>query len=314
MNLVAQLSAQGVPVVFVGSNLAQNSTLHGAIATSVQIFFEDRKQGIRELKESWYLTPFNELGQLSFSDTQELAEQDIYTTMPPGFNPEAPTANLPLEALDPDFLKPIAEQVLDFVYHTVVLPIKQSGDINVSLANFTYKSNTKLTQAPTESDVDFASRLEELKQAEFARAKQKLASKQQQELDQLERKLASAEQKLERENAQAKQAGVQTLISLGATVLSSLFGKKRINSSSLSRATTTARSYSRQAKEKEDVAVATTSVEELKQALTDLSTQNEAQVIELKEQLEQQIDQLQTVELRPLKRDIKIVKSCIAVF
>ena len=68
-----------------------------------------------------------------------------------------------------------------------------------------------------------------------------------------EEKLRNAEQVVEREKGQARTAGVQTAISIGATILTSLLGNKRVNYSTIGRATTAARGAGRAMEQAGDV-------------------------------------------------------------
>ena len=68
-----------------------------------------------------------------------------------------------------------------------------------------------------------------------------------------EEKLRNAEQVVAREKGQAQTAKVQTVISVGATILTSLLGNKRINYSTIGRATTAARGAGRAMEQAGDV-------------------------------------------------------------
>ena len=68
-----------------------------------------------------------------------------------------------------------------------------------------------------------------------------------------EEKLRNAQQVVEREKGQARTAGVQTAISVGATILTSLLGNKRVNYSTIGRATTAARGAGRTMEQAGDV-------------------------------------------------------------
>ena len=85
-----------------------------------------------------------------------------------------------------------------------------------------------------------------------------------------EEKLRSAEQVVAREKGQAQTAKVQTVISVGATILTSLLGNKRVNYSTIGRATTAARGAGRAMEQagdvkraEEDAAAARATIDEL---------------------------------------------------
>jgi hypothetical protein len=68
-----------------------------------------------------------------------------------------------------------------------------------------------------------------------------------------EEKLRNAQQVVDREKGQARTAQVQTAISVGATILGSLLGNKRVNSTTVGRATTAARGAGRAMQQAGDV-------------------------------------------------------------
>ncbi|HUQ42293.1 MAG TPA: hypothetical protein VM052_07310 [Candidatus Limnocylindrales bacterium] len=68
-----------------------------------------------------------------------------------------------------------------------------------------------------------------------------------------ESKLRNAQQIVEREKGQARSSQLQTVISVGATILTSLLGNKRINYSTIGRATTAARGAGRAMQQQGDV-------------------------------------------------------------
>ena len=86
----------------------------------------------------------------------------------------------------------------------------------------------------------------------------------------LEEKLRRAEQGVSREQEQASAAKVQTAVSMGATVLGALFGRKTFSASTLGRATTAARGVGRASKEQDDVKRAEENVEVARKALEEL--------------------------------------------
>ena len=72
----------------------------------------------------------------------------------------------------------------------------------------------------------------------------------------LEDRIRRAEERVAREQSQFQQQSVQTAISMGATVLGALFGRKLASAGTIGRATTAARGAGRAMREHEDVATA----------------------------------------------------------
>jgi hypothetical protein len=111
----------------------------------------------------------------------------------------------------------------------------------------------KLTSNPGESERDFQIRMRDAQRvardAAVDAVRKKYASRQAQFEEQRRRAAAS----VERESAQASQQKLQTGLSVGATILGALFGRKAIGVGSLGRATTAARGVGRSMKEADDI-------------------------------------------------------------
>jgi hypothetical protein len=86
----------------------------------------------------------------------------------------------------------------------------------------------------------------------------------------LAERLRKAEAARERESEQSTQQKLQTAVSIGATLVGALFGRKALSASTLGRATTAARGVSRTMKESGDVQRASESVEAVREQVNQL--------------------------------------------
>jgi hypothetical protein len=109
-----------------------------------------------------------------------------------------------------------------------------------------------------------------------------------------------------REREQASGQQVQTAISLGATVLSALLGRKRLSYGTLGRATTTLRGAGRTAKEQGDVRRAATEVETIRGQIADLEREIESELDQIEHRLDPQTEELTTTALRPRRGDVSV--------
>ena len=89
----------------------------------------------------------------------------------------------------------------------------------------------------------------------------------------LAERLRRAEASLGREQEQASEQKAQAAVSLGATVLGALLGRKAVSTGTIGRATTTARGVGRSMKEASDVKRATETVAAVRQQMRDLEDQ-----------------------------------------
>jgi len=131
----------------------------------------------------------------------------------------------------------------------------------------------------------------EQRDAVVARIRAEFAPK----IQKLEERIRNQQQVVEREQGQARSAQLQTVISVGAAVLSSFLGRKRISATSLGRATTAARGVGRSIDQQQDVGRAKADV-----------TAAQAEVAALNQELEQKLATLDTIAVRPTKSNIAV--------
>src|SRR4029079_13562151 len=157
----------------------------------------------------------------------------------------------------------------------------------------------EIVSNPGESERDFRVRLQQLGREQRDEAVEKLRRKYAPKLEQLEERKRRAEQAVQREAEQAKGQKFQTAISVGATLLSSFLGRKRVSMSTLGRATTAARGASRSMKEADDVDRAEETVAAITQKLADLDAEFKAETATLERSLDSQTEVLGKVSLKP---------------
>jgi hypothetical protein len=131
----------------------------------------------------------------------------------------------------------------------------------------------KVVSKPDESERDFRVRLQESTRQDRDKAAEALRQKYAPKQAALQERRRRAEQAVARESEQATQQGIQTAISVGASILGAFLGRKAISAGTIGRATTAARSASRVLKETQDVGRAKESVEAVDQAIADLDAQ-----------------------------------------
>jgi hypothetical protein len=105
---------------------------------------------------------------------------------------------------------------------------------------------------------------------------------------------------------------MQTAISVGATVLGALFGRKLGSLSNVGRATTAARGLGRAAEQRADVARAAESAEELRGKLADLERELESELTRVRATVDPRTIPLERRTLRPRKSDVEVVRVVLA--
>ena len=164
----------------------------------------------------------------------------------------------------------------------------------------------KVTSASGESEREFRLRVQQLTREVRDAKTEALRKKYAKKVTRLEDSIRRAEQAVEREEEQAKQQKFQTVISLGATVLSAFLGRKAISRTSMGKAASTIRGMSRSRKESQDIDRAEDNVEALKQQLADLEAEFTQDAADLAAKLQVQSENLETVAIRPKKSNIAV--------
>jgi hypothetical protein len=163
-----------------------------------------------------------------------------------------------------------------------------------------------LGSKPGESEQDFRIRLSvsgrERRDELLEKARQRYAAR----IASLEERIRRAEMATDRERAQAEQQRLQTAISVGATLLGALAGRRGYSRSSFGRAATAARGAGRMMKEGQDIARAEENVAALQKQLDELEAQATFDVDMIRGSADPLKETLETIEVKPRKSDISV--------
>ncbi len=178
-------------------------------------------------------------------------------------------------------------------------------------ASLYYCAEEKLASNPGESEGDFrarlALRLREVRDAQLEALRASFAPK----LAALEQRLQNAQGRAAREHSQATQQTLQTIVSVGSTVLGALLGRRAVSATTVGRAATAMRSATRIGKERQDAAQADDSVAGLQQAAQQLQADCDSQLAALRARLDPAAISLQTVQLAARKSDIAVSELAV---
>jgi hypothetical protein len=203
-------------------------------------------------------------------------------------------AALPAAAQRPAAYARAAKELAAELYRTRVLRI------------WTYPPFDEQSE-PLEEESSFRQRLVTRALEERDREVEKLRQKHAAELDRLDRRIESAEGKLASERAQLDDRKMATVVSVGASVLGALFGRKKLSATNVTRAGTALRGVGRSRKEAADVDRAEDRLEDLLAKRQELERELEAELDALRARLVSPAElEIEQVEVRPLKGDLAI--------
>ncbi len=204
--------------------------------------------------------------------------------------PDARFAALPGAAARPASYKTWAKQLASHLYRERALVLLRCKAL-------------KEVSRPGEGEGDFRVRLRQRLHEERDRAVEKLRKRYAPKLARLADQSRRAEERIGREKSQYEHQKLQTAISVGATVLGALFGRKL---GSVGRATTAARGASRAARERTDVARAREIAEETRGKLTELEAEFQAETERLRTEFDPENLEYDELRVRPRKSDLNV--------
>jgi hypothetical protein len=163
----------------------------------------------------------------------------------------------------------------------------------------------KVTARPDEGEREFRIRVQEAQRAARDEALEVLRRKYAPRRAQLEDQLRRAQAAVTRETEQASHAKLQTAVSMGATLLGAILGRRVTTSGTLGRATTAARGVGRSMKESGDIKQAADSLEALQARRRELEEQVAQETARLAAEYEAP-PALETVAIAPKRGQVSV--------
>jgi hypothetical protein len=206
---------------------------------------------------------------------------------------QAEFASLASAASKPENYKTWSRDFADFLYRTARIDRYRSPDF-------------KIASNPEESESDFRIRVSQLAREKRDRTIEALRNKYGPKIALLEDRIRRAQQRVEKEKSDVRQAGIQTAISLGATLLSAFMGRKTFSTGTIGRASTTMRTGARTMKETSDIAAASENLDALSQQKADLEAEFNSEMQALEGSTDPSKQAIETVSERPKRTDVSV--------
>jgi hypothetical protein len=243
---------------------AYRPVLYGA----ARIHYTDARRGVDVVRSLQAAVPFAE-GPIPIDwDRADGAVEPLDSLLEHKVAPAATYAALPAAAVDPKRYVEWSRDFADWILQSQPLKLFSVPAL-------------KLLSEPGESERDFRIRTQqatrELRDAAVETLRARFAPK----VARLTEKKRKAEEVLGREQQQVGQQKLQTAVSLGATMLGALMGRKSVTMSTLGRATTAARGVSRSMKEAQDVERAQARIQEVEAEIATLNADLEREIAAL---------------------------------
>lgn len=263
-----------------------------------QVHFNDANKGVDLVQNLMRLIPLtNEILTVKWQDAVDagVTEVDLRTEA----QPNASFAELPAPAMQP---ANYAKWQKDFATE-----LQRSCTVEL-FRSAIYKELSK----PGESERDFRVRLSQLSRQDRDAAMDKLRRKYAPKIAALEEKIRRAEERVAREQAQARSQQINTVLDVGATILGAFMGRKAVSRTNLNRAGSAMRSVSRASRESQDVKSAEETLALLQQQVADLNAEFDAEVAAQAAGAAAQTEVFETIAVKPKKTGISVKLLALA--
>lgn len=207
---------------------------------------------------------------------------------------------------DAEFIAPKAGSVSEARFRTYAKQLKTHAYQRFPKTLWRCKA-LRLRSEPGESQADFAARAQLANRERRDGAVEELRARFQKKLQRLDDRIGSARARLQREQSQYEHQKYQTGISMGATVLSAILGRRAVG-----RATTAARGAGRVASERQDVERAEAQLEALEKDRRDLEGELEREALALRDDAALDPPDIEEVIVRPRKSDLEVTSLRLA--
>lgn len=288
----APIGAAGIPVHYLYGNSFAGEKYTPALLAYLSIHYDNEKHSISEDRELLRLTPVREgLLTVDWNESKLFEPDEIDSEDQPPAN--ARYASLPADARKKTSYTQWQKQAVDHAYRTDTLDYYTHPEL-------------KMFSEPGETERDFVARVQLAARENRDAALDKVRDQYDKKYKTLEGKIIKAEEKIDRETEQSKDAKRQTAISFGSAVLGAFLGKSLVTQSSVGRAGTAAKSASRSKRQAEDIVRAEDALKRLTDEKTALDAEMEQALSDMAAVYDNVADNVKTVLIKPLKRDIAV--------
>jgi hypothetical protein len=198
---------------------------------------------------------------------------------------------------------------------------KSYADWAKALKNYLYRERTlrlwscqalKALSRPTESEREFRLRLVQASREERDQKVEDLRAKYAPKLEVIQDQIRRANERLEREQAEASRSSWDATIAMGSSVLGALLGRKAVSKTNVSRAATAAKAANRAAQQRDGASQAAGSLESLRQKYNDLQAKFQLEIEKLDAALRPEALVFEPSPIRPRKTDITVERVVLA--
>ncbi len=278
----------GVEEKFLPARATDGVVYEPVLLGAAQVRFVDPKQGIDEQREVTVITEISEAAvPVNWDDAAEAEIGLDELELVPADGAEF--ADLPTPASQAKNYKAWAKDFANWLY------ANQSFEL-------LYCASQNATSSPGESERDFRIRMQQLaherRDTDVESVRQRYATR----VASVDEKIFKAQQALEKEKEQSRSTKIESVLSIGASVLGSILGNKR----GLSGITQGARAIGRSMKEGSDVGRHEETLERLQEQKAELEQQMQGEFETIKQGADPITEEFERVQVKLKKTNINV--------
>lgn len=272
--------------------------LHGALHYepclfgAAQVELSDAKLGVNELRDVLFATPVTDSAAPVNWDESEALDLPLNELMKQP-TPGATFAALPSPAANPRNYAAWQKSFTAWLAQNCSVGLWRSNAL-------------KEVSHPGEDERDFRIRLlhraHEVRDAESEKVRQKYASR----FNTLNDRLMRARQRVDVEKEQVKAQSMNTMLTIGTSLLGAFMGRKAVSAANAGRIGTAARSAGKIGKEKADVARAEESVASVEQQLQQLEAEFQKELTAVASLIDPSSEKFDKITIKPKRTGIQV--------
>ena len=272
------------------ATLVYEPHLYGA----ARLHFSDARRDVNEMRELAAVTAMRDgPDPADWLEAEETALTGDDFEPGPAEQPRLEFGELPAQASQSKSYTTWSKRFVSWIYAEKQLSLYKSVALNQN-------------SLPTESEKDFRIRLEHLAREQRDLQVEKLRDNFAPKLARLQEQIRKAEQTVEKEEEQSKGQTMQTVISIGSSMLGALLGRKILSATNARKVGTAARSMGRIGKERSDVGRAEENLEARKAQFVELEAELEAAIEASRASVDPLNEVFEEISIRPKKTAIEV--------
>ena len=267
------------------------------LLANATVHFYNAKRAIDE-EESFYFKYPLEKSTKDIDWKEEIANEDDFDLYDIQGIENCAYEPLPSFIVDAKNLKPLEKEFQNYLYRQKKITLYRIEKL---------KLESELDESKEDFKVRVLDYLRQEKEEEIEKLKEKYTKKR----NSIEKRLARAQERLQKEESDVSASTTNAMLSFGMTILDAFLGRSAIKRSTTAKAGSTLRNAGKVYREKDDVSRAQERVKEIEDELYDLEDNLSQEIDEIQEEYEIDNYEIQEFYIKPRRSDIHDVEIAL---